>query len=93
MTNLNKTEFTQMIAKENGISKAEAERNLKMVIDAVEKALSKGHKISLIGFGNFYITESKARTGKNPRTGEAIKIKASKQPRFKAGSKLKEACN
>lgn len=92
---MNKSEFVSYIADENDCTKAEAERIVSIFTDSVIKVLgqkdSKG--ISLVGFGNFSVSDVKARTGRNPRTGEAIKIGAYKQPKFKVGQKLKDACN
>jgi DNA-binding protein HU-beta len=93
MENITKAEFIKLIAEEQKIANTEASESLNMVISAVEKVLSKGGKITIPGFGSFYTLKNKAREGRNPRTGESINIKASNQPKFKAGSKLKAACN
>ena len=82
-----------LVAKvaETGMTKKEAAEAVDTVIAAVTKALSKGEKVSLVGFGSFSVKKRKARTGRNPQTGEAIKIKAKKVPVFSAGKALKDA--
>jgi len=87
---MNKTEVVAAIAKEAGISKKDAENALKAFIDVVGKTLKKGGKVQLVGFGTFEVTKRGARTGRNPQTGETIKIKAAKTPKFKAGKALKD---
>ena len=89
---MNRTEFIEKM-KENGAfaSKAEAERAYKAFIDTVTQALRDGEKIQLIGFGTFDVGERAAREGRNPQTGETIKIEASRTPRFKAGKAFKDA--
>lgn len=72
-------------------SKKEAESALNSLLDSISAVLKKGDKITLPGFGTFKVSKRKARTGRNPRTGDAIKIKAYKVPQFSAGKKLKEA--
>jgi len=93
MNILTKTSFIDFIAKNSKIAKTEAEKSLNLIIENIQESLSQGNKLTLTGFGSFYTTKSKAREGKNPRTGEKIAIKASNQPRFKAGSQLKALCN
>ncbi len=90
---LSKAAFIELIAKKNGITKAEATRVINYFTAGIEKVVSAGNKLSLKGFGSFYIASNKARQGRNPRTGEAIKISAYKTPKFKAGAALKKACN
>ena len=90
---MNKSELVAAIADEVGISKAAAERALGAVTDSVTRALKKGDTVTLVGFGTFSVTKRAARTGKNPRTGESIKIKARKVPKFKPGKALKDALN
>lgn len=90
---MNKTELVAAIAKDADISKKDAEAALKAFIDETTKALKKGDNVQLIGFGTFEVAKRAARTGLNPATGEKIKIKASKQPKFKAGKALKDAVN
>lgn len=90
---MNKGQLVEQIAKGAGISKAAAERALNAFMDAVMDAVSSGDKVTLVGFGTFYVTERKARTGRNPQTGKKIKIPAKKVVKFKAGSKLSESAN
>ena len=87
---MNKTELIAAIAKEAGISKKAAEDALKAFITVVGKTLKKGGKVQLVGFGTFEVSKRSARTGRNPQTGETIKIKAAKTPKFKAGKALKD---
>ncbi len=90
---MNKTELVAAIAQEADLSKKDAEKALTAFTDTVTKALKKGDKVQLVGFGTFEVSEHTARTGRNPRTGETMKIKASKAPKFKAGKALKDALN
>ncbi|MBP3718597.1 MAG: HU family DNA-binding protein [Eubacterium sp.] len=90
---MNKTELVAAIAEKTDLSKADSERALKAFIETVEKALKKGDKVQLVGFGTFEVKKTAARTGHNPRTGEKLKIKASKTPKFKAGKAFKDALN
>lgn len=90
---MNKNEFVSFIASENDISKTEAEKALNMIVDSIIGAATKGQGVSLIGFGTLEIKDRPAREGRNPKTGEKMKIAAYKQPVFKAGTKLKAACN
>ncbi|MEW5008236.1 MAG: HU family DNA-binding protein [Cycloclasticus sp.] len=90
---MNKTELINAIAEESGLTKADATRAFDATLSSVTKALTEGDSISLIGFGTFSVKERSARTGRNPQTGEAIQIKASKIPSFKAGKTLKDAVN
>jgi len=90
---MNKSDLIDAIAADSGLSKADAGRALDGFTAAVTKALKKGGTVSLVGFGTFSVKKRGARTGRNPRTGEAIKIKASKNPSFKAGKALKDAVN
>ena len=82
---MNKTELVAAIAEKAGLSKKDAEGAVKAFTDTVAEQLKAGEKIQLVGFGTFEVAERAARTGKNPQTGEAIKIPASKAPKFKAG--------
>ena len=75
------------------MSKAEAGRAVDAVISSITKALKKGDSVTLVGFGTFQVRKRAARTGRNPKTGDTIKIKASKNPAFKAGKALKDAVN
>jgi DNA-binding protein HU-beta len=90
---MNKSDLIDAIADKAGMSKADAGRALDATIKAVAGALKKGKSVSLVGFGTFTVRKRAARTGRNPRTGESIKIKASKIPAFKAGKALKDAVN
>ncbi len=88
---MNKTELVAAIVAKTGVAKKVAEANLNATIEVITEALVKGEKVSLVGFGNFEVRERAAREGKNPQTGEAIKIAACKVPAFKAGQALKNA--
>lgn len=88
---MNKAELIDAIADNADLSKASAGRALDAAIETVTKALKKGDTVTLVGFGTFSVRKRAARTGRNPKTGEAIKIKASKVPGFKAGKALKDA--
>ena len=88
---MNKTELINAVAAKAEISKKDAEKALAAVIGSIEEALVKGDKVQLIGFGTFEVKERAARTGHNPKTGEAIEIAAAKIPSFKAGAALKTA--
>ena len=88
---MNKTELVAAVAAKAELSKKDAEAAVKAVIDSVTEALADGDKVALVGFGTFEVKTRAARTGKNPRTGEAISIPASKIPSFKAGAALKNA--
>ncbi len=90
---MNKTELAAAIADKAGISKKDAEKALKAFTDTVAAQLKKGDKIQLVGFGTFEVTKRAAREGRNPQTGETMKIKASKAPKFKAGKALKDLVN
>jgi DNA-binding protein HU-beta len=90
---MNKAELIDAIADSAELSKASAARALDSAIDSITKALKKGDTVTLVGFGTFSVRKRAARTGRNPRTGETIKIKASKVPGFKAGKALKDAIN
>jgi len=90
---MNKTELVEAIAKESGLSGRDSEAALNAMITVVQKSLKKKQDVRVTGFGTFSVTRSKARKGRNPATGEAIKIKASNTPRFKAGKTLKDYVN
>ncbi len=90
---MNKTELIDHIAKQADISKAASARALEAVIGAVKSTLKKNGSVTLVGFGTFSVGKRAARTGRNPRTGAAIKIKAAKVPKFKPGKGLKDALN
>ena len=88
---MNKAELIQAVVAKSGLSKKDAEVALAAVIDSVTEALKAGEKVALVGFGTFAVKARAARTGKNPQTGEAIQILASKVPAFVAGKALKDA--
>lgn len=90
---MNKGNFVSYIADKHNCTKAEAERVVDMFTSSVIGALGEGNEVSLVGFGSYSVSKVAARPGRNPRTGETIQIKAYKQPRFKVGQKLKDACN
>ena len=90
---VNKSELIDQIAKSADLSKAAAGRALDATIAAVKTSLKKGGMVTLVGFGTFYVGKRAARSGRNPRTGDAIKIKAAKIPKFRAGKGLKDAVN
>ena len=90
---MNKTELVDAIAKESGLSKAASEKAVKAFVDVVSKELKKKGKVQLVGFGTFETSKRAARTGRNPQTGEAIKIPAAVVPKFKAGKALKDLVN
>ncbi len=88
---MNKSDLVASMASASDISKAAAEKSLNGALSAITAALKKGDKVTLVGFGTFSVTKRAARTGRNPQTGKAIKIKAKKVTKFKAGSKLSDA--
>ena len=90
---MNKGEFINYISEKHSCTKVEAEKTIDMFVSSAIDALGSGNEISLIGFGNFSVSKMAARDGRNPRTGEAIKINAYNQPKFKVGQKLKDAVN
>lgn len=90
---MNKTELVEAIAKKTGLSKKDSEAALKSFVETVTAQLKKGQKVQLVGFGTFEVSKRSARKGRNPRTGEEMKIPASKAPKFKAGKALKDAVN
>ena len=90
---MNKQELIDQSAAEAVLSKATAARAVDAFVETVTKALKTGDSVTVVGFGTFSVGEREARTGRNPRTGETINIKASKTPKFKAGKGLKDALN
>jgi DNA-binding protein HU-beta len=88
---VNKSELIDAIAAEADISKAAAAKALDGVIASVTDALKKGDTVTLVGFGTFYVGERAERSGRNPKTGETIKIAAARSPKFRAGKALKDA--
>ena len=90
---MNKTEFIAAVAEKAEISKKDSEKALKAFVDVVTEQLKAGDKVQLVGFGTFEVSERAAREGRNPQTGETMKIAACKAPKFKAGKALKDAIN
>ncbi len=90
---MTKAELVTAVAGKAGITKVDAEKAVKGLIDAVGKCLKKGDKVSLVGFGTFSTAKRAARQGQNPQTGKKINIPASVYPKFKAGKGLKEVVN
>ena len=90
---MNKTEFVKHIAQQHNCSQVEADKIIDMFTSSVIDAMGQGKEISLIGFGSFSVQKVEARNGRNPRTGDALKIAAYNQPMFKIGQKLKDAVN
>ena len=90
---MNKNELISSIASEAGLTKADAGKALDAFISSITTALKGGNEVRLVGFGTFAVTKRAATTGRNPRTGETIKIKARKHPKFKAGKTLQDAVN
>ncbi len=90
---MNKAELIEAIASGSKLTKADAGRALDAFLDATTKALKKGDKLTLVGFGTFSVTKRPARTGRNPKTGKAIKIAAKKVAKFKAGAALAKVVN
>lgn len=90
---MKKVELVEAIAAKTGLTKADSSRALDAVIEEITEALVKGDKVPLVGFGTFGVSERSAREGRNPRTGETVKIAARKAVVFKAGAALKDAVN
>jgi DNA-binding protein HU-beta len=90
---MNKAEFVEQIAEKTDLSRRDAENAVEATLETIEEQLSRGSEITLTGFGKFHVADRSARQGRNPQTGEPIKIKASRAPRFSAGAKLKQAVN
>lgn len=88
---MNKSQLVEEVAKQTKVSKAQAWKTIDATFGAIQKSLKKGQKVTLIGFGNFLVRKRKGRTGRNPRTGETIKIKPRKVPAFAPGAGLKKA--
>ena len=88
---VNKNELVDTVAELSGLKKGEAEKTVDAVFDTIAAALKKGDEVRIVGFGSFSVSERAASQGRNPRTGEAIAIAASKQPKFRAGKGLKDA--
>ncbi|WP_297527106.1 HU family DNA-binding protein [Thiohalobacter sp.] len=90
---MNKAELIEAVAEKADLSKADATRAVDALLGAVTEALKNGDQVSLVGFGTFEVRERAARNGRNPKTGETIRIAASRAPAFKAGKALKDAVN
>ena len=90
---MNRKELVEALAAKTESTKADAERAVAGLIDIISDTLKKGDSITLVGFGTFEVRKRAARTGRNPKTGEELKIKASKVPAFKAGATLKATVN
>jgi DNA-binding protein HU-beta len=90
---MNKQDLISAVAETSGLSKSDASKAVEGVFDAITGALKKGDEVRLVGFGTFSVSQRKASTGRNPRTGETMTIKASSQPKFKAGKGLKDSVN
>ena len=87
---MNKSELVELVAEKTELSKKDSEKAVKAVLESITDGLVKGDKVQLVGFGTFEVRNRKAREGRNPATGEKIKIKALKVPAFKPGKALKE---
>ncbi len=90
---MNKVDIIDHVARSADISKAAAGRAIEATVAAIKTTLKKGGMVTLVGFGTFYVGKRAARSGRNPQTGAAIKIKAAKVPKFRAGKALKDAVN
>ncbi|WP_298395924.1 HU family DNA-binding protein [Sphingobium sp.] len=90
---MNKQDLISAVAESSGLTKNDATKAVEGVFDAITGALKKGDEVRLVGFGTFSVSQRKASTGRNPRTGETMTIKASAQPKFKAGKGLKDSVN
>ncbi|WBH16284.1 HU family DNA-binding protein [Sphingomonas radiodurans] len=90
---MNKQELIAAVANVSGLAKGDAGRAVEAVFDTIGAQLKKGDEVRLVGFGTFAVSKRKASTGRNPRTGEPMTIKASSQPKFKAGKVLKDSLN
>ncbi|MGB7408501.1 MAG: HU family DNA-binding protein [Pontixanthobacter sp.] len=90
---MNKNDLITAVVDSSGLSKSDAASAVEGVFDSIVSALSKGDEVRLVGFGTFSVTKRKESQGRNPRTGEPMTIKASNQPKFKAGKGLKDAVN
>lgn len=90
---MNKTELIAVVAEKAELSKKDAENAINAFADAVSEELVKGGKVQIVGFGTFEVSERAAREGRNPKTGEAMLIAASRNPKFKAGKSLKDMLN
>lgn len=87
---MNKSELVEVVAEKASVTKKESEKVITAILDSITDTLAKGEKVQLVGFGTFEVRQRQAREGRNPSTGEAIKIAAQKVPAFKAGKALKD---
>jgi DNA-binding protein HU-beta len=90
---MNKQELIGAVAEASGLTRGDAVKAVEAVFDTMSQALARGDEVRLVGFGTFLVSKRKASTGRNPRTGEPMKIAASSQPKFKPGKGLKDAVN
>ncbi|KQU62255.1 DNA-binding protein HU [Sphingomonas sp. Leaf339] len=90
---MNKQELIATVADTSGLARSDAVKAVEAVFDTISTSLKKGDEVRLVGFGTFSVSKRKASTGRNPRTGEPMTIKASTQPKFKAGKILKDSVN
>ena len=90
---MNKNDLVSAVAEASGLTKTDAAKAVEATFEAVTNALKRGDEVRLVGFGTFAVAKRKASTGRNPRTGEEMKIPASNQPKFKAGKALKDSVN
>lgn len=90
---MNKNDLIGAVAEVSGLTKSDSTKAVEAVFESITSALAKGDEVRLVGFGTFAVAKRKASTGRNPRTGEPMSIKASSQPKFKAGKGLKDAVN
>ena len=90
---MNKNDLISAVADSSGMTKTDSTKAVEGVFEAITGALKAGDEVRLVGFGTFSVAKRKASTGRNPRTGEPLQIKASSQPKFKAGKGLKDAVN
>ncbi len=90
---MNKGDLAAAVADKTGMSRSDATRAVEAVFGTIGEAMKKGEEVRVLGFGSFFVADREASTGRNPQTGEAMQIKASKQPKFKAGKGLKDSLN
>ncbi len=90
---MNKNDLISAVAETSGLTRSDASRAVESVFETISVALAKGDEVRLVNFGTFSVAKRKASTGRNPRTGEPMSIKASTQPKFKAGKALKDGVN
>lgn len=90
---MNKNDLISAVAETSGLTRSDASRAVESVFETISSALAKGDEVRLVNFGTFSVAKRKASTGRNPRTGEPMSIKASTQPKFKAGKALKDGVN